>query len=362
MTASDSWIIYNHLFYLSAGKGKKILDEFENSPEKFLSSGENTLREYSGEKIFERYKRINWEKWLSDVYLLMKEHQIHSLSMVSEDYPSLLKEIYDPPLVLFYKGNPLKQDTEGIGLVGTRYPTEYGKMLGYNYALNFSSNGFKVISGMARGLDSEAHRGALKAKGGTIAVLGCGLDYIYPSENTPLSREILQNGTLICEYAPGVKPIPVHFPFRNRIISGLSRGILVVEAAEKSGSLITAHSALDQNRLVWAIPGRPKDKLSLGCNQLIQMGAKMVLAPKDVLSDMGMEEPQSFSLSTFSATPATEEEIRILAQLDDEPLHIDALCDKLTPLSPQGLSLSLLNLEMRKAVKRLPGDFLVKTL
>lgn len=362
MTASDAWMIYNHLFYLSAGKGGKILEQFDHSPEKFLSSGEATLREYSGDKIFERYKRIDWEKWIFDIHLLMREHQIHSLSLTSEDYPALLKEIYDPPLVLFYKGAPLKQDTEGLGLVGTRYPTEYGKMLAYNYALNFSSNGFKVISGMARGLDSEAHKGALKAKSGTIAVLGCGLDYIYPKENTPLSRDILQNGTLLCEYAPGVKPIPVHFPFRNRIISGLSRGILVVEAAEKSGSLITAHSALDQNRLVWAIPGRPKDKLSLGCNLLIQMGAKMVLDPKDVLSDMGIIEPQSLSLSALSATPASEEELRILAELDDEPVHIDILCDKLTPLSPQALSLSLLNLEMRKAVKRLPGDFLIKTL
>lgn len=362
MTASDAWMIYNHLFYLSAGKGKTLLEEFDNSPEKFLSSGEANLRQYCGDKIFERYKRINWEKWLADVHFLMKEHQIHSLSLSSEDYPSLLKEIYDPPLVLFYKGMPLKSGTEGIGLVGTRYPTEYGKMLAYNYALNFSSYGFKVISGMARGLDSEAHKGALKGKGGTIAVLGCGLDYIYPRENTFLSQDILQNGTLICEYAPGVKPIPVHFPFRNRIISGLSRGILVVEAAEKSGSLITAHSALDQNRLVWAIPGRPKDKLSIGCNQLIQMGAKMVLDPKDVLSDMGISEPQSMSVSALASTPATEEETKILAVLDDEPVHIDILCDKLTPLSPQTLSLSLLNLEMRKAVKRLPGDFLIKTL
>lgn len=360
MTASDAWIICNHLFYLSAGKGKLILEQFDNSPEKFLSSGEVLLRNHCGDKIFERYKKINWEKWISDVHLLMQEHGIHSLSLESDDYPSLLKEIYDPPLVLFCKGTPLKKDTEGIGLVGTRYPTEYGKMLAYNYALNFSSQGFKVISGMARGLDSEAHKGAIKSKAGTIAVLGCGLDYIYPKENTLLSRDILQNGTLISEYTPGVKPIPVHFPFRNRIISGLSRGILVVEAAEKSGSLITAHSALDQNRLVWAIPGRPKDKLSLGCNQLIQMGAKMVLDPKDVLSDMGISE--TLALPPPSALPTTKEENLILAELDDEPVHIDVLCDKLTPLSPQALSLSLLNLEMRKAVKRLPGDFLVKVL
>ena len=362
MTAPDAWMICNHLFYLSSGKGKKILEQFDFSPEKFLASGENTLREYCGEKIFDRYKKTNWEKWLSDVHLLKQEHQISSLSLDSEDYPLLLKEIYDPPLVLFYKGLPLRKDTEGLGMVGTRYPTEYGKILAHNYALNFSSAGFTIISGLARGLDSEAHKGALKGKGGTIAVLGCGLDYIYPRENTPLSREILQNGTLLSEYAPGIKPIPVHFPFRNRIISGLSRGILVVEAAEKSGSLITAHSALDQNRLVWAIPGRPKDKLSLGCNQLIQMGAKMVLDPKDVLVDLGISEINPVCSSLFPENPATEEEKQILEALNDEPLHIDSLCEKLTPLSPQSLALTLLNLEMKKSVKRLPGDFLIKIL
>lgn len=216
----------------------------------------------------------------------MLKHNVDIISIEDKEYPQMLKNIYDPPISLYIIGNKKVLNNTSIAIVGCRDCTQYGKHVAYELAYNIAKENINIISGLAKGIDGAAHDGALKANGNTIAVLGNGLDTIYPTENIPLAKEILKfGGAIISEYPLGEKPQKHNFPERNRIVSGLSKGIIVVEAKEKSGTLITVDFALEQGRDVFVVPGNINSLNSIGTNQLIKQGAKLISSYKDVTEE-----------------------------------------------------------------------------
>lgn len=227
----------------------------------------------------------------ADIAAACEAKNIAMCTIEDEDYPALLREIFQPPLILFYRGT-LLPNASRLAMVGARRASTYGKHVAEAMAADLARQGVTVVSGAARGIDTASHRGALTA-GRTVAVLGCGLDVVYPPENGRLLAEIAERGAVISEYPPGTRPLAAFFPARNRIISGLSRGTIVVEAAEKSGSLITAELALSEGRDVFAVPGSIYSDTSRGCHRLIQQGAKLVVDAVDVLAEYAPERPLS---------------------------------------------------------------------
>ncbi|MFY9949042.1 MAG: DNA-processing protein DprA [Candidatus Sulfotelmatobacter sp.] len=291
-------------------------------------------------------------------------------------YPARLKEIYDPPLVLYVRGDPEILTRPGIAMVGTRHPTPYGSGMAERLACDLAAQGLVIISGMARGVDTASHRGAITAKGKTVAVLGTGVDVIYPKENSRLAEQILAlGGCLISEFAMGTFAAPQNFPIRNRILSGMSVGVLVVEAAEYSGTRITARCALEQNRDVFAVPGNVTNKNSWGPNTLIKQGAKLVATWEDVWEDLPAEVklgltpqagPESGSASSASLFPddgLPPHEKRILSLLKaDEATHIDELVERLeNEMSSSEIFAALFELELTGKVRQMPGKNFVKS-
>jgi DNA processing protein len=291
-------------------------------------------------------------------------------------YPPRLKEIYDPPLVLYMRGNLELLTRPGIAMVGTRHPTPYGSGMAERLACDLAAQGLVIISGMARGVDTASHRGAISAKGKTLAVFGTGIDEIYPKENSRLSEQILAlGGALISEFPLGTSPQPQNFPIRNRIISGMSFGVLVVEAAEYSGTRITARCALEQNRDVFAVPGNVTNKNSWGPNTLIKQGAKLVATWEDVWEDLPTDvrlalaptiSPESSSTENASLFPdegLPPHERRILSLLKaDETTHIDEIVERLEiEMSSSEIFAALFELELTGKVKQLPGKNFVKS-
>lgn len=298
------------------------------------------------------------------------------VSIDDPSYPPRLKEIYDPPLILYVRGNPEVLTRPGIAMVGTRHPTPYGSGMAERLASDLAAQGLTIISGMARGVDTASHRGSISAKGKTVAVFGTGVDVIYPKENSRLAEQILAlGGALISEFPLGTFAAPQNFPIRNRIISGMSVGVLVVEAAEYSGTRITARCALEQNRDVFAVPGNVTNKNSWGPNTLIKQGAKLVATWEDVWEDLPTEvrlaltppaSPESSSAQSASLFPdegLPPHEKRILSLLKaDESTHIDELVEKLeTEMSSSEIFAALFELELAGKVKQMPGKNFVKS-
>jgi DNA processing protein len=291
-------------------------------------------------------------------------------------YPSQLKQIYDPPLILYVRGNDAVISQAGIALVGTRHPTPYGLGMAERLSCDLAARGLVIFSGMARGVDTAGHRGALAGKGKTVAVFGTGVDVAYPKENTRLMDQILASGgAVISEFPMGTFAAPQNFPIRNRIISGISLGVLVVEAAEYSGTRITARCALEQSRDVYAVPGNVTNKNSWGPNTLIKQGAKLVATWEDVREELptdvrlrlqpeGANEPptgQTASLFQESELPPHEKKIFALLKAD-EATHIDEIVERLEPgLSSSEIFAALFELELAGKVKQLPGKNFVKS-
>ncbi len=221
-------------------------------------------------------------------YEEMLQKKIRLITMYDSEYPNSLRTLYTPPVVIFVKGSLPKQEEWVLAVVGARSCSSYGRQMSRMFGRGIAGAGVSVVSGMARGVDSEAHKGALEANGRTYAVLGCGVDICYPPENMDLYMEIAANGGLISEFAPGVSPEACHFPARNRLIAALSKGIVVVEARKKSGALITVNNGLELGKEIFAVPGRAYDSLNEGSNALIQSGAKLVMTPSDVLEEFGV--------------------------------------------------------------------------
>jgi len=290
-------------------------------------------------------------------------------------FPRRLREIYDPPVVLYVRGNVELLCRPGIALVGTRHPTPYGLGMAERLSKDLAAHGLVIISGMARGVDTASHRGVIEARGKTIAVFGTGIDVIYPKENTRLADQILAlGGALISEFPLGTFAAPQNFPIRNRIISGMSCGVLVIEAAEYSGTRITARCALEQNRDVFAVPGNVTNKNSWGPNTLIKQGAKLVATWEDVWEELPSDiqdeltaardepsEPQSASLFPDDATSPHERKILRLLKAD-ESTHIDQIVEALeADMSSSEIFAALFELELDGKVRQLPGKNFVKS-
>jgi DNA processing protein len=303
---------------------------------------------------------------------------VNILSLDDPTYPLRLKEIYDPPLVLYVRGDVDILSQPGIAVVGTRHPTPYGSGMAERLTIDLAARGLIILSGMARGIDTAAHRGALAAKGKTVAVFGTGVDVPYPTENTRLSDHIVASGgALISEFPLSTFPAPQNFPIRNRIISGMSMGVLVVEAAEYSGTRITARCALEQNREVFAVPGNVTNKNSWGPNTLIKQGAKLAATWEDVWEELPenvrlaltpaeaheSQPGETASLFPNDDNPLSPHERRIFALLKaDEATHIDEIVDRLDPeLSPSEIFAALFELELAGKVRQLPGKNFVKS-
>lgn len=274
---------------------------------------------------------------------LCTSRDIRLCTIEDEEYPNILKEIFSPPMVLYYRGT-LVPDALRIAMVGARRMSHYGEALAVEFGRKLAAAGLTVVSGAARGIDTCAHRGSLEAGGRTVAVLGCGVDVAYPRENRRLLQAIAERGAVLSEYAPGTPPLPAFFPARNRIISGLAQGTLVVEAACRSGSLITADQALSEGRDVYAIPGSVCSPTSEGCHHLIQQGARLVTRPSDILEDCGVM-PLAPRRTQKQMTP---EEHRIYQVLSfDHALSMDEIILSLPDGEMPNLSFTLLNMELK---------------
>jgi DNA processing protein len=346
---------------IGAVRLRKLLtyfDSLENawraSEDDFLNAG---LDEKIAQKICTERKNINPDK---EFEKLAKE-KINLITEADEAYPKLLKEIYDPPAVLYMKGEFKPQDDFGLAIVGTRKPTSYGIQAAGNLARDLSEAGLTIVSGLALGIDTLAHKSCLETKGRTIAVIGSGLDQnsIYPSSNRKLADMISENGAVISEYPIGTEAMPYHFPARNRIISGLSLGVLVVEATEKSGTLLTANHALSQNRQVFAVPGPIYSPTSFSPNNLIKMGAKLVANIQDILEELNLASLAK-QIEVKEIIPDTREEALILELLSREPIHIDKIVIE-TKLDTATVCSTLTLMEMKGKAKNLGGMMYVIT-
>ncbi len=248
------------------------------------------------------------------------------LTLDDAAYPALLKEMADAPVLLYIKGSILPGDDLSLGIVGTRKATSYGRDAAHDLAKDLATSGITVVSGLAHGIDSAAHRGALDGGGRTFAVMGCGLNQIYPRDNIELAQAITAHGALISEFPIGTPPEARNFPRRNRVISGLSLGILVVEAPEASGALITANLAAEQGREVFAVPGNIYSPSSRGSNRLIQDGAKLVSNVEDILSELNVAHNSiQTKVTTERISPGNEIEAQLMQQMSANPLHVDDL-------------------------------------
>ena len=290
-----------------------------------------------------------------------------ALTLEDPRYPPLLRRIYDPPIVLYAWGQVDVLTAPALAIVGTRRPSPYGVNVATQLARDLAQRGLVIVSGFARGIDAAAHRGALEAKGRTIAVLGTGLDIVYPREHRALAEQIRHHGALLTEFPMGVSPLPQNFPFRNRIISGVSLGVVVVEAAEHSGSLITARLALEQDREVFAIPGPITAPQSYGPNYLIKCGAKLVQYWRDVVEELPLDLRKEIlrreeAPALQPELPLDESEQRVLDVLQfDAPTHIDELLVR-SGLPVPELMRVLLELEVKDKIRQLPGKQFVKKL
>ena len=290
-----------------------------------------------------------------------EKHEIKLLSPFEQDYPLLLKEIADPPAVLYCQGDVRTLTKHSVAVVGSRRCTVYGRGVARKLSRELAELSLNIVSGMARGIDAEGHQGALEAGGTTVAVLGTGIDIVYPREHKKLCEKIRENGCVVTEFPLGSFPAPQNFPIRNRVISGLSLGTLIPEAKEFSGSLITARLTLEQNRELWAVPGNITNPGSYGPNYLLKQGAKPIITVQDVIDELpfhvleellsGKNTPGSDSTKPESSA----EEDPLLAVLpEDSAVHFDRLME-LTALSVSELSVRLLELEMKGLVKPWPG-------
>ena len=353
------WLALSRLPGIGSVTVRRWLEYFISIDKLFTASP--TDLEAAGLTAKQRYllKNVNWTIIENDLLWLEKNNN-QIISLEDEAYPKLLREIYDPPLVLFVKGDANILAQSQIAMVGSRHPTVTGKESAYQFAKELASAGLVITSGLALGIDAASHTGAI-ATGKTIAVLGAGLKFIYPPTHQKLAEDIVRNdGALISEFPPDTPPKAANFPMRNRIISGLSLGVLVIEAALRSGSLITARSALEQNRDIFAIPGSIHNPLARGCHQLIRQGAKLVETSNDILEEIGYLKKTNENPIPFSSKqePVDLDPLlqRVLAQIGYEVTALDVIILR-SGLTPAEVSSMLLPLELEGYVHLVPGGY-----
>jgi DNA processing protein len=305
-------------------------------------------------KLAERIEQVRSGVDLDKVLARMSAMGIEILTWGDELYPPRLKEIDQPPPVLYVRGAFTPEDSWSVAVVGTRRVSAYGRQVTEELASFLAANGVTIVSGLARGVDAIAHQSALKAGGRTIAVLGCGVDRIYPPEHTQLAERLMKSGALISDYAPGTPPDASNFPPRNRIISGLSMATVVVEAGETSGALITAQFAIDQGREVFAVPGNILAPQSKGTNRLIVQGARPLLSVRDLLDVLNLTRVTE-QRNVRKILPADETESKLLNVLTHEPLHMDEIRNQ-TGLPIERVSATLTMMELKGLVRQVGGQ------
>lgn len=370
MTSKEAFLALNLLPGIGPIRVRRLLDQFE-SPEAILASTSAALQRVNGIGSEMAGTILDWENQidLPEEQRRIADHGISLLTLDDENYPTALREIHDPPFLLYVKGEIRPTDHAALGVVGSRRMTHYGKDQAHKLSFQLARAGFCIVSGLARGIDTAAHEAAIAAGGRTIAVLGSGIGNIYPPENDVLAERITENGAVISEFPVLYVPDKQSFPLRNRIVSGLSQGLLVVEAPARSGSLITANQSLEQGRTVFAVPGPIDRPSSEGCNRLIQQGATLVCSAKDVIDELS-SDLNSLDLD-FSSAPSketvqpsrnvsiSEEEAQILAELEKGEQTIDTISETLE-MAVGTVSACLLQLEMKHLVKQLPGKYFIK--
>lgn len=342
---------------------KKLLERF-GTPQGIFAATRSELMSVKGVRKAVARTIANQE-WGSDPEKVLETVENSGARLIPYGdpvYPSPLREIHDPPFLLYAKGQDIPAGLTMIAVVGSRNPTPYGSRAARELAQGLARRGVGVVSGMARGIDAAAHWGCLEGLGYTVAVMGTGIDVIYPASNRKLFERVAQKGTIISEFPPGTPPEPKNFPIRNRIISGMSKAVLVVEATKKSGSLITAASALNQGRDVFAVPGSINSFKSTGCHFLIKQGAALVENADDILDQLGLNYPhvpKRDLLRDVPPGPVEEREKRIYDLISDDPLHIDHIA-RLGNLDPAEVSSVLMKLELKGLIRQLPGKMFVR--
>jgi DNA processing protein len=363
-TIAANELIENVRLSLVSGVGpllrKALLERFGTAAA-VLAAPKDELQSVDGigPKIAARIRAANEEINAELELKIAADHSIDVLTEASDDYPRPLKQIHDPPGVLFRRGKPAAQDDLAVAIVGTRHASRYGIAQAERLAASLARTGFTVVSGLARGIDAAAHRGAMSAGGRTIAVLASGLLEIYPPEHDQLADEVAASGYLVSESPPRMVPLSGAFPQRNRIISGLSVGTIVVEAAERSGALITARHAYEQGREVFAVPGPIDSRLSRGCHALIKDGAKLVESIDDVLAELGplaenIQRPDGTVLSAPAELTLNDIEQQVLAAIDGSPISMDEVA-RTSGLPIHRVLSTISVLEMRRLVRRVSG-------
>ncbi|KPL16646.1 MAG: DNA processing protein DprA [Anaerolineae bacterium SM23_84] len=325
MTDIKYWVGFNIVPGIGPARLQKLLDHFGDAESAWHAAPLELARAGLDRKSLQNLLAMRGKLDLDAEMRRIEDAGAHVLTLQDENYPRLLRQIHLPPPVLYVRGSCLPEDEWAIAVVGTRRAKAYGREVTRYLAGGLARNGITVVSGMARGIDSQAHRTALEAGGRTIAVLGSGIDIIYPHENVDLAQDIVNRGALMTEYPLGTKPDRRNFPPRNRIISGLTLGTLVTQAGEGSGALITAYFALEQGREVFAVPGSLLDRGSSGTNRLIQQGeAKLVLNVEDILEELNLTMV-SQQAEVRAVVPENQTEALLLKHLSEEPVHVDEL-------------------------------------
>ena len=372
MTPREAYIALNMIDGVGPVRVRALLERF-GTPEAILSAPRQELMQVEG--VGEEVAR-NVTQWRENIdfdaeLVRIEKSGARVVTRDDTEYPKNLREIYDPPLVLYVKGALRENERMAIAIVGSRRTTLYGQEMSRKLAYQLARLGVTVVSGLARGIDTAAHKGALQAKGRTVAVIGCGIDVVYPPENKKLADEIVEKGgAVVTEFPFGVKPDRQNFPMRNRIISGWSLGVVVVEANLKSGALITAAQAAEQGRQVFAVPGRADSILSRGTNRLIKDGAKLTEDVEDVLTEFEYllpRKPESAEAAeprnggTEAALKLSETEAKVMALIGQEEIAIDEII-RGSGLTSAAVSATLLGLEMKRIVRQLPGKLYVRHL
>jgi DNA processing protein len=357
-----SWLALKMIPNLGNITYKRLLDRFSDPDNVFEATLKDLIAVEGVRK--ETAKRIvgrAWEGSPRDELMRLKDCGAKLITFFDSSYPKYLREIHDPPPLLYLKGNDIPQGRTMVGVVGSRNPSHYGLKATEEICQGLALRKIVVVSGMARGIDAAAHWGCLRGQGFTIAVLGSGIDVIYPESNSRLFNAIVEKGSVITEFSLGTPPEGRNFPIRNRIISGLSKGVVVVEASKRSGSLITASLALEQGREVLAVPGSIDSFKSTGTHFLIKQGAKLVENADDVLQEIGLNYPYSKEVGRskkISLPLMEEDEKRLYDILGDYPIHIDQIVRQ-SRTDPARVANLLTRLELKGAVKQLPGKMFV---
>jgi DNA processing protein len=347
------WVGFNLVKGIGAARMRLLLDTFGDAQSAWEAPAEALQAAGLGPKTTETLVKIRADVSLDQIWENILAQGIRVLTWEDDDYPARLAEIPQPPPVVYLRGNYMEEDAWAVAIVGTRRVTAYGKQVTEEIASNLGRNGVTVVSGLARGVDSIAHTAALHAGGRTLAVLGSGVDRIYPPENRRLAEQMLEHGAIISDYAPGTPPDAANFPPRNRIISGLARAVIVVEAGNTSGALITAAFAAEQGRSVFAVPGSIYAPQCAGTNLLIQQGARPYLNVQDVLEILNLSQV-SEQRAVRAVLPGDAVEASLYSVLGNEPLHIDQI-RRQTDLPIEKVSAALVMMELKGMVRQVGG-------